>query len=137
MSGTCQREATTASHVTTVCGGIHKAIETLYEKYNGYVHIIIVTPLHRFFQKLDYPTYPQNSLDSNKLGFYLDDYVNAIKDVAKFYGIPVFDAMNIPGLNPNIQVLNEKYFSDGLHPNSAGHKLLGDALYKFCNTIFN
>ena len=111
----------------TTCGGLEKTIQTLYTKYNGYIPIIICLPLQRSLEG----TYSSGgSWDKNDIDKYMDDYADGIKAVAQYYGIPVCDFYNI-NMNPNIPAANTKYFSDGLHPNTAGHNLMGRWLAKF------
>ena len=113
---------------TTTCGGLALAIETLYTKYNGYIPIVICLPLHRNGGAF-------SSWDKNDADKYMDDYIKGIKDVAEFYGIPVCDLHNI-NMNPNIPAANTKYFDDGLHPNNAGHSLMGHILADFLKNNF-
>lgn len=111
----------------TTCGGLEKTIQTLYTKYNGYIPIIICLPLQR---SLEGSYSSGGSWDKNEIDKYMDDYIDGIKAVAQYYGIPVCDFYNI-NMNPNIPAANTKYFSDGLHPNTAGHNLMGRWLAKF------
>ena len=128
------KKATTDTYATTFCGGIHKTVETLWAKY-GYVPIVMCTPLHR-----NYPStsagYPDTSHWANNEGLYIDDYIEAIEKVASFYGIPVFNSYRLTGLYPMNAALNEKYFADGIHPNAAGHKVLGEALANFVKQLY-
>lgn len=128
------KTATTDTFATTFCGGVHKTVETLYEKY-GYIPIVMCTPLHR-----NYPSsttgYPDTSHWANTEGLFIDDYVEAIEKVAGFYGIPVFNSYRLTGLYPINSAQNTKYFADGIHPNAAGHKVIGEGLAKFIKSLF-
>lgn len=128
------KTATTDTYATTFCGGIHKVVETINEKYE-YIPIVICTPLHR-----NYPStsagYPDNSHWSNSESLYIDDYIEAIEKVASFYGIPVFNAYRLTGLYPINATQNSKYFADGIHPNADGHKVIGEGLALFIKNIY-
>ena len=130
---------------TETCGGLIKTIQTLYTKYGGYVPIVICTPIQRYASGGDSPETgyaPLGPWAKNSAGKYLDDYIDGIKSVATLYGIPVFDAYH-NNMNPNIAAACTKYFGttsnpsgDGLHPNDAGHELLGKQLAFFLKTHF-
>ena len=70
--------------------------------------IIYLTPLHRLADM-----YP------NVYGYKLIDYVNAIKEVCKFYGIIVKDLFSEGGICPTI---GDGKTYDGLHPTEPTHK---------------
>ena len=125
------RTATTADYATTTCGGIHKAIEAIYTKY-GYKPIVICTPIQRKFAGRDSNG---GSWDVNTIGKYLIDYIKAIKGVAEYWGIPVFDAFSI-NMQPMVNAADTDYFADGLHPKDSGHRLLGESLAKYLTTIW-
>ena len=126
-----KRVSTEEQYRNSVCGGIHKLIKTLYDKYNGYIPIIICLPIHRVLGG----SKSGGSWESNSLGLYIDDYCTAVRKVAEYYGIPVFDTFNMSGLNPNIDYINKQYFADGLHPKSNGHKIIGIGLYNFAKNL--
>lgn len=126
-----RKEPTTSDYTTTMCGGINKAIETAYSKY-GYIPIIICSIIQRGVSVYESVG---GSWDKNALDKYLSDYNEAIKAVAEFWGIPLFDASAI-NMMPMVNGANSAYFADGLHPNDAGHKIIGTGLAKFIRKIF-
>ena len=65
----------------------------------------------------------------------LADYVEAIRQVAEYYAIPVLDLWRVSGIQPKVDILKEKYMPDGLHPNDAGHELIANKLIGFLNTL--
>ena len=95
--------------VSTVITGIITA--------NPSVRLAIMTPLHR-----------KNENNVNSLGYNLYDYVQALKNVAQKYSIPVIDTYNISGMNPVIPVIKTNYMPDGLHPVDSGHARLAEAI---------
>ncbi len=121
--------------LTTLYGGLHRVIQELHAKLGEDIPIIICTPLERNIPQGDDVGYPYSSQNPNKLGKYLQDYIDAIKAVADYYGITVFVSAAETNLNPNNDDINRQYFSDGLHPNSAGHAVIGTKLSQFiCQT---
>ena len=55
-------------------------------------------------------------------------YVNAIRQVAEHYGLPVVDLFRDCKIQPQVEALKERYAPDGLHPNDAGHELICQCL---------
>ena len=86
--------------------------------------IIFLTPIHRatFFGGNNIQ--PDEDF-ANALGLFLDSYVDAIKEMANVWAVPVIDLNAICGLYP-VYDSNAGYFrnanADRLHPNTAGHK---------------
>lgn len=113
----------------TFYGAYHLLIEKLYARYPG-AQIVIMTPLHRMSEdETDY-----NELGVRRMGT-LADYVDAIKEIGTYYGIPVMDAFRTSGMQPRFAPLRERYMPDGLHPNDAGHELLAKRLYGFLSAL--
>ena len=60
----------------------------------------------------------------------LDDYVEALLQIAKLKRIPILDLYHDSGLDPNIDIVLEKFYQEdgiqdaGVHPNSLGHKFM-------------
>ena len=111
----------------TFYGGLHTLYTYLTEKYLG-VPVVILTPLHR-----------ENEDNGNVTRTYaykpLKEYVNAIREVAKYYSFPVLDLFATSNLQPNIPPVKEAFIPDGLHPNDAGHKILANKIIKFLETL--
>lgn len=114
---------------TTFCGALHKLIRDLIERYPQ-AQLVLMTPLHRS---------GENELGYNEFGVRrdhrLEDYVNAIQTIAGYYGIPVLDLFRTSGLQPAVSILKERYMSDGLHPNDAGHERIADKLIGFLTML--
>jgi len=110
--------------VDTFCGGLHVLYEGLIKIYPG-KPIVVVTPLQC--------NLGLDSFEKPDGVFVLDDYVDIIRKVAKFYSLAVCDMRNLSGIDPKIPSNKEAYAPDGLHPNDAGHEIiaeiLGDFLY--------
>lgn len=108
----------------TFYGATHLLCQFLINKYHG-KPIVFMTPLHRCTE--DCPT-GDNKPEPVAV---LETYVNIIKEVAKYYSLPVCDMFAISGLQPNVDVIKKNYIPDGLHPNAAGHKVMAERLANF------
>lgn len=113
----------------TFYGALHTLYRSVIEKYPD-AQIIVITPTHRL---------GENDLkgegNKNTDVATLCDYVNAIREVAQYYALPVLDLFAYGRIQPDVPVLKQKYTGDGLHPNDAGHMLIADYLLKFLNSI--
>ncbi len=112
------------------CGRINKVMALLKANYPDQ-QIVIMTPIHRGFATFnDKNVQPEESF-SNDLGFYIDDYVNTLREAASVWAVPLIDLYSISGLYP-MEDSNAKYFMDDktdlLHPNSLGN-------YRLAKTI--
>lgn len=94
--------------------------------------LVLFTPLHRYnYTDGAYP----NDTQPNGQGHTLKDYVDAIKDIAEMYGVPIVDLFSTACLNPRISAIKTNYVTDGLHPNSAGHHLLAERIAPLLETM--
>lgn len=102
----------------TFYGALHTLYSSLLHMFPN-SQIVIVTPLHRLNE--DNPRGEGNKATDIAA---LKEYVEIIREVAEYYSLPVLDLYKNSGLQPNVQIINEKYFADGLHPNDLGHAVL-------------
>ena len=100
-------------------------MEKLICRYPG-KPVVIVTPLHRLNEdnprgdgNKPHPTLP------------LSGYVDIIKEVARYYSLPVLDLFAESGLQPAVPVIRERFMPDGLHPSDAGSEILCDKIGHF------
>ena len=113
----------------TFYGACHELFEKLITKYPDSV-IVIVTPLHRV-----------NEMNLRGSGRKEDEvaplyvYVDIIKEVARYYSLPVCDLYANSGMQPNIQAIRETYIPDGLHPNDRGNKVIAERLGEFLKSL--
>lgn len=117
---------------TTFCGRVNKAMSFLKAKFPNQ-QIIILTPIHRGFAKFsDTNVQPEENF-ANGAGLFLDNYVDALKQAASIWAVPVIDLYSISGLYP-LADSQVPYFnnadSDRLHPNAKGN-------YRLALTIFH
>jgi len=115
----------------TYKGRINQAISTLKKLYPT-KQIVVLTPLHRSYANFGNTNVQPDESYQNSAGLYIDDYVQASKETANVWGIPVIDLNAVSGLNPMIE--NQiQYFNnpdtDRLHPNTKGHQRIAATLY--------
>jgi hypothetical protein len=70
-------------------------------------------------------------------GLHLEDYVNALRTVCGKYGVSVIDLFENCRINPENSADKTAYFPDGLHPNTAGHKIVADTIWESLQLIPN
>lgn len=107
----------------TFYGACHTLMTSLIEKYIG-KPIVFLTPLHR-----EGDTTPKAD------GSTLSTYVEIIKEVARYYALPVLDLYAMSGIQPNVPVVKEKLTVDGLHPSDAGHAILAERIGNFLRAL--
>ncbi len=112
----------------TFYGACHYLFSGLIKKYLG-KPVVIMTPLHRADE-----TRSINNEYMNRT-VTLKQYVDAIREVAEFYSLPVLDLYATSGLQPQIKEINDKYVPDGLHPNDEGHKIIAHKLQRFLEAL--
>ena len=61
--------------------------------------------------------------------------MDALRRTAEYYSLPVLDLYATSGLQPKVPVIQEMYVPDGLHPNSAGHRILADKIVSWNQTV--
>ncbi len=113
----------------TFYGSLHLLMRKLIERYPEAL-IVFMTPLHRL---------GESGRDYNERGVRntadLRAYVDAIIEVAAYYGIPVLDLFRVSGIQPEIPAIRERYMPDGLHPSDAGHERIADRLIGFLEKL--
>lgn len=91
----------------TFYGACHKLIQKLMERYPE-AQLVFMTPLHRLIEERGERR--------------LKDYVDAIRRVTEYYGIPVVDLYATCQIQPQVEDNKNRFCPDGLHPNEAGHQ---------------
>lgn len=95
---------------TTFKGAVNKTITKITSSL-PHVKLMFITP---FYRDRIITGDGLNSDDSpNEQGYYLQDYVDAIKEVCRIHHIPVLDMMENSGINRYNQA---NFLADGLHP---------------------
>ena len=113
----------------TFYGACHLLVQKLYEKYPK-ATIVLMTPLHRLSEN----DMPYNELGVRRVG-PLSVYVQALRDVAEYYGLPLVDLFATCPIQPHIDSLRQMYMPDGLHPNDAGAALVAECLQRVLEAL--
>ena len=103
-------------------GACHLLIQKIIERY-PYAKVVVMTPMHRISE--DETLYNEHGI--RRMGS-LQTYVDAIRYVADFYGLPVVDLYRNCPIQPRVELMRKLYMPDGLHPNDAGNMLIADCL---------
>lgn len=118
----------TDSTPETFYGALHTLIRKLYEKYPDKL-IVFMTPTHRLREESPRGDgYKQPTLP-------LSGYVDIIKEVCRYYSIPVLDLYANGSMQPSVECLKNLYMPDGLHPNDAGHRIIASRLAGFLKSL--
>lgn len=108
---------------TSFYGSLEVLCKRLIERFNG-KKIIFITPIQRTEQK-------------NRINCTLQDYRNAIIEVAgQRYSFPIIDGLSL-GFSTHNETFKAEYIADGLHPTDKGHILLGENLAMMINGAGN
>ena len=115
----------------TYKGRINQAVSLLKQLYPT-KQIVLLTPLHRGLANFGDRNLQPDESYQNSAGEYIDAYIQASKEAADVWGIPVIDLSALSGLNPMIEE-QVPYFinaeTDRLHPNTSGHQRMAATLY--------
>ncbi len=93
--------------------------------------IIFLTPLHRGVANFNATNIQPVESYCNGAGSFIEEYVQAVKELGTVWAVPVIDLCSVSGLYP---MLDEQagYFRnfniDRLHPNAAGHLRMAYAI---------
>ena len=107
----------------TFYGACHVLYRALIERFPN-AFVFVMTPLHRLGEdatvnEIGLPCHP------------LKDFVQAEREVAEYYSLPVLDLYGESGLQPAVPVIQNLYLPDGLHPNDRGAELLTRKIIAF------
>ena len=101
-------------------GACHVLFSGLIAKYPGKT-IVIMTPMHR-----------ESELDKNP---GLRAFVQAEREVAEFYSLPVLDLWSNLGIQPLVPQQKALYMADHVHPNDLGHDKIARKLKRFLENM--
>lgn len=111
----------------TFYGALHILYTKLINKYPD-ATLVVMTPLHRLSE----------NVSINEIGLPvkpLSVYVNAIKEVAAYYSLPVLDLWSVSGMQPSVKIMQELYMPDGLHPSDSGAARIAERLQGFLTSL--
>ncbi len=116
--------------VYTFYGALHTLITSLIKRF---IHgeIVFITPLHRHNDYSMQGTWKPEGVEQRPLC----DYVDAIKEVCKYYSVPVLDLFSSGGLHGNMWEWCKEYMPDGLHPNERGNRIIVNRLKGFLEQL--
>jgi lysophospholipase L1-like esterase len=116
---------------TTFKGRMNLVLDFLKTNYPT-KQIIMLTPIHRAQATFGNKNVQPEELYANKIGRFVDEYIQAVKEASNVWAVPVIDLNAISGLYP-LKDSNVPYFHDGatdrLHPSAAGHERMARALF--------
>lgn len=108
----------------TFRGACHYLFTALKKRFPD-AFILVLTPLHRVGEDV-----PKGSK-----GYLLKDYVQAIRDTAGQYGLPVLDLFETSAIQAHIPETAAKLTTDGLHPNDEGHAILAREIGTYLQNV--
>lgn len=115
---------TPQTNEATFRGRINRVMDYLKTNFPEQ-QIIVLTPIHRAAARFGNQNIQPEEAFPNKLGLYVDAYVEAVKEVANVWAVPVIDLNSLCGLYP-MNDAHARYFhnssTDRLHPNAEGHR---------------
>lgn len=117
----------------TFCGAVYCLMEFLKKKYFEKT-IVFITPAHCNYNGISDKQACPRPID-NQNSKPLHEYVEVIKSRGEELGIPVLDLFENLGLDPNNEVVKEKYTIDGLHFNDDGHFYIAKAIGEFLSAL--
>ncbi len=114
----------------TYRGRINIALDKLKRLYPT-KQIVLLTPIHRAGFYANEKNWQCTEDYTNQAGVYIEEYVNAVKEAANVWAVPVIDLNSVSGLYPMLDSFVQ-YFKSGdtdrLHPNDKGHERLARTL---------
>ncbi len=120
----------------TYYGALEALITALQEEYPD-AEIVLATPIKRV-DAVNYDGYTQDE-DGNMVnpnGDSLEDFANAVLEVAEAYGITVLDLYHAEETDFTSDTSYTTYWSDGLHPNSNGQTIMAEYIYEQLAEIY-
>lgn len=119
---------------TTYCGGVYFLMNYLKETYKD-KPIVFMTPAHMFLRHEVSDRIPSTHAAKRVEGRPLVEYVDAMLEIAKIFGIPTLDLYRNLGIDPHNEDEFVKYTLDGLHFNENGHAVIAQKLKEFIEAI--
>lgn len=108
----------------TLRGRINRVMDYLKTNFPTQ-QIIVLTPIHRAAAQFKNRNIQPEEAFPNRLGLYVDEYVEAIREAGSVWAVPVIDLHSLSGLYP-MNDAHARYFhdrdTDRLHPNAEGHR---------------
>lgn len=125
-----RRKRTLLLDPDTFRGRINRVIDYLKTTYPT-KQIILLSPIHRGYAKFGEDNVQPTESFPNRLGLYIDDYVQAVKEASAIWSVPVIDLYSLSGLLPSNASFSRYVHdetTDRLHPNAEGHLRMAKTL---------
>ena len=122
-------QRTPAMDPSTLKGRMNIALDSLKRTFPT-KQIVLLTPIHRSNFFANDKNWQCNESYTNQCGEYINAYVDAVKEAADVWAVPVIDWNASCGLFPMLKE-HQQYFraeTDLLHPNDAGHERMARTL---------
>ena len=114
----------------TFRGRVNIAMKHLREAFPG-ARIVLLTPVHRGYAKFSEKNVQPDESYANERGLFIDDYVAAVKEAGNVWAAKVVDINAASGLYPNSPAQDafiHRPDTDRLHPSTAGHERIAEAI---------
>lgn len=125
-----RRQRTPAKTNETYRGRINIALDSLKRMFPD-KQIVLLTPIHRSDFHANDKNWQCDESYTNRCGLYIDEYINAVKEAANIWAVPVIDWNASCGLFP-LLAAHGQYFKDSktdlLHPNDKGQQRMARTL---------
>ena len=118
-SGVSIDNASDADDYNTLCGALRYSLDKLLSAYPK-LRVYVSLPVFRYWTTDGVTKYPDTY--TNVQGKTLIDFVEALRDVATEYSVPVIDGYYGMGIN---KVNAPTFFTDGTHHNIVGRERFG------------
>lgn len=107
----------------TFCGGVNNVFDKLVSAY-GSGRVCCILPLHRWNEKYEYG-------DGNKrFPSTLEEYRRLINTIIRKFNLASIDLWD-NGLPAPQSYMADEYFTDGLHPNDKGHRIIAEKIAEY------
>lgn len=116
--------------LATLRGRINTAMSYIRDEFPT-ARVVLLTPIHRAYATFGANNVQPDESYANALGLFIDDYVAVVKEAGNVWAAKVVDLNADSGLYP-VSRAHDAYFSnaerDRLHPSTAGHERIAEAI---------
>lgn len=122
----------------TFRGRVNRAVSVVRDLYPE-AWIVLMTPIHRGYATFGRTNVQQDETYANKLGLFLDSYVDVIKEAGNVWAVKVVDLHSVSGIYPNSKKQDawiHDVKNDRLHPSTEGHRRIAEAMAREIGAYF-